>query len=55
MAKVSPGMAAKISAERIGELEYDEPPRRPEGTLFCSGESLETAGRTHGLGGQEQK
>jgi short-subunit dehydrogenase len=54
MAKVAPSLAAKMSAKRIGELEYDEPPRRPEGTLFRSGESLKTAGRTHGVGGEEK-
>jgi short-subunit dehydrogenase len=55
MAKWAPRLAEKMGAWRIGELEYDEPPRRPAGTLYQSGEAVQTAGRIHGAGGNEKK
>jgi short-subunit dehydrogenase len=55
VAKYAPALGEKLSAARIGELEYDEPSRHPEGTLFQPGEATETAGRTHGVGGREKQ
>jgi len=44
VAKNIPGMADRMSAKQIDQLQRDEPPKHPEGTLYQPGES----GRTHG-------
>src|SRR3954453_4502566 len=44
VAKNIPGMADRMSAKQIDQLQRDEPPKHPEGTLYEPGES----GRTHG-------
>ena len=45
-AKLMPGMASKMAAKKAGEMESEEPPRNPAGTLFMPGES----GQAHGTG-----
>ena len=44
VAKNLPGIADRMTAKQIPELQRDEPPKHPEGTLHVPGES----GRTHG-------
>ena len=44
VAKNLPGVADRMTAKQIPELQRDEPPKHPEGTLHVPGES----GRTHG-------
>jgi short-subunit dehydrogenase len=55
MAKLIPGVADKLAAKRVDQMQYDEPPRNPAGTLDQPGERAGTAGRTHGSGGREPK
>jgi len=44
VAKNLPGVADRMTAKQIPELQRDEPPKHPEGTLYVPGES----GKTHG-------
>ena len=44
VAKNLPGIADRMTAKQIPELQRDEPPKHPDGTLYTPGES----GRTHG-------
>jgi short-subunit dehydrogenase len=44
VAKNLPGVADRMTAKQIPDLQRDEPPKHPEGTLHVPGES----GRTHG-------
>ena len=48
MAKIAPGLGDKMSAKQADRQQYDEPPRKPEGTLFKAGEG----GQIHGSGGK---
>jgi short-subunit dehydrogenase len=53
LSKFAPGLAAKMAATKEPELHYQEPPRRPEGTLFQASEAVGIAGQVHGSGGVE--
>jgi short-subunit dehydrogenase len=55
MAKIVPSMVDKMAAGRVGDLNYDEPPRNPDGALSRSSEATGVAGQTHGMGGREKK
>jgi len=44
VSKTFPGMAERVASGKAKELQRDEPPREPAGTLYAPGES----GRTHG-------
>lgn len=46
LARVAPSLADRLSAKQIDRQHYDEPPRRPEGTLYRAGHE----GRVHGTG-----
>ena len=54
MAKLVPGMVDKMAAKRVGDLNYDEPPRNPDGALSRPSEMAGVAGQTHGTGGREK-
>lgn len=49
VAKFAPRLGDKMSAKRAGQQQRDEPPRRPEGTLYRAGET----GRVHGTTAQK--
>ncbi|HVL14585.1 MAG TPA: SDR family oxidoreductase [Gemmata sp.] len=53
MATLAPGLADRMAASQATKMQYDEPPRRPEGTLNQPGEATGVAGRTRGTGGRE--
>ncbi len=55
MAKFHPGAADKMAAGRVGDLNYQEPPRHPEGALAQPSEATGVAGHTHGPGGRTKK
>jgi hypothetical protein len=46
IAKLAPALGDKLAARQASRQQYDEPPRRPEGTLFTPG----GGGRVHGSG-----
>ncbi|HWB78934.1 MAG TPA: SDR family oxidoreductase [Nannocystaceae bacterium] len=52
-AKIAPRLADKMAAKVVGELHYDEPPRRPEGVLYQPSGAGNVVGQTHGTGGRE--
>lgn len=51
MSKFMPGLAAKMSARRIDDQHYDEPPRDPRGALYRPSERTAVVAQTHGEGG----
>ena len=55
IAKILPGMADKMAAGRASDLNYDEPPRQPDGALSQASEATGVAGQTHGTGGRKKK
>lgn len=54
MAKFIPGLADKMSAPRVKDEHYNEPPRHPEGTLHQPSEATGVA-QKEGTGGVEKK
>jgi len=53
IAKLVPGMADKMTSGQAGTLQYQEPPRHPEGSLYRSSEEATgVVGQTHGTGGK---
>lgn len=52
-AKLTPGLADKISAKQADRQQYQEHPRNPEGTLYEPSEAASVVGQTHGTGGRE--
>jgi short-subunit dehydrogenase len=48
MSHLLPGLSDRMAAKQMERQHYQEPPRRPEGTLHAPGE----AGHTHGSGGR---
>jgi hypothetical protein len=55
MSKIFPSMADRMAASRVGDLNYAEPARNPDGALSRSSEETGVVGQTHGTGGREQK
>ena len=55
MAKVLPSLADTLSAKKVSDQHYDEPPRNPGGALFQPSEATHVVGQTHGTGGREPK
>jgi short-subunit dehydrogenase len=55
VSKFLPGVADKLAAGRVGDLNYDEPPRNPDGALSRASEATGVVGQTHGTGGREPK
>ncbi len=55
IAKVAPSLGDKMSAKQVGNMQYDEPPRHPDGALNQPSELTGVAGQTHGTGGREPK
>ncbi len=53
VSKLMPSVADKLSAGRVGDLAYDEPPRNPNGALHQPSEATGECGRTTGTGGKE--
>jgi hypothetical protein len=54
-AKLMPKLGDKISAMQVDRQQYDELPRRPEGTLEQPGEMANGAGHVRGSGGLQSK
>jgi short-subunit dehydrogenase len=54
-AKLAPGLGDKLAAKQADRQQYDEDPRRPEGTLEKASELVGTAGHVRGFGGREPK
>ena len=54
-AMLAPGLADRMAAKQVDKMQYDEPPRHPEGTLRQPSEATGVAGRTRGTGGKEPK
>jgi hypothetical protein len=38
---------------QTGRMQYDEPPRNPDGALYEASEATGVVGQTHGTGGRE--
>jgi short-subunit dehydrogenase len=55
MATLMPSMADRMVAGLVDKQHYDEPPRRPEGTLRQPCEKAGAVGQTHGTGGRVAK
>lgn len=55
MSRFAPHVADKMSAKAAGKLQYDEPPRNPQGALFEPSATTGVVGQTHGTGGVEVK
>lgn len=55
VATLAPGIADRMAAKQVDKMQYDEPPRHPEGVLHRPSESTGVAGVTHGTGGRESK
>jgi short-subunit dehydrogenase len=53
IAKVMPKLADYLSAHESTKLHYDEPPRKPEGSLHRPSEQVQDAGMVHGSGGKK--
>jgi hypothetical protein len=51
LAKVAPGLGDKLAAKQADRQQYNEPPRRPEGTLHQPGELAGVSGQVRGPGG----
>ncbi len=55
-AKLAPVMADVASSKQADRIQYDEPPRHPEGALHeASEDSTGVVGQTHGTGGQKPR
>jgi short-subunit dehydrogenase len=52
-AKLTPGLADKMSAKQADRQQYQERPRNPEGTLYQASEASSVVGQTHGTGGRQ--
>jgi len=52
-AKLAPKLGDKIAAKQADRQQYNERPRKPEGTLEHPGELVGTAGQIHGSRGRE--
>jgi short-subunit dehydrogenase len=52
-ATLTPSLADKMAAKQVGKMQYDEPPRHPEGILRQPSEATGVAGQTHGTGGKK--
>lgn len=55
VSKLLPSFADKMSARKVNQQHYDEPPRNPKGALYQPSEAMQLAGRTHGPGGRKSK
>jgi hypothetical protein len=53
LSKYLPSLADKLSAQKVDQMHYDEPPRNPEGTLYQPSAATGVVGQTHGTGGHE--
>lgn len=53
MAKIAPGLGDTMAAKQADRMQYDEPPRNPDGALHRPSEETGVAGQTHGGGGKE--
>lgn len=53
IAKIAPGLGDKMAAKQAGRMQYDEPPRNPDGALHRPSEETGVAGQTHGAGGKD--
>jgi short-subunit dehydrogenase len=53
LAKIAPKLGDKLSAKQASRQQYNERPRRPEGSLEQASELVGAAGQIHGSGGQE--
>ena len=53
LSKFAPGLADKMAAKQADRMQYDEPPRNPNGALHRASQQTEVAGQTHGTGGRE--
>jgi len=54
-ATLAPGIADHMAAKQVNRMQYDEPPRHPEGALNQPSEATGVAGQTHGTGGKQPK
>jgi short-subunit dehydrogenase len=52
-ATLAPALADRMAASQATKMQYDEPPRHPEGALHQPSEATGVAGRTHGTGGRK--
>ena len=52
VARFAPRFADLQAAKMVHDMQYDEPPRHPEGTLHQPSEATGVAGRTTGTGGR---
>jgi hypothetical protein len=48
VSKLVPSVADKMAAGRVGDLNYDEPPRNPAGALTRPSEAVGAVGQTNG-------
>lgn len=55
VATLAPAIADSLAARQVDKQHYNEPPRRPAGTLRQSSETMGVVGRTHGTGGHLAK
>jgi short-subunit dehydrogenase len=55
VATMAPAMADRMAAREAGNMQYDEPPRRPLGALYEPSEATGVVGQTHGTGGVEAR
>ena len=53
LAKFMPALGDKMGAMQTGRMQYDEPPRNPDGALYEASEATGVVGQTHGTGGRE--
>lgn len=53
MAKLLPGLGAKMASKQVDRQRDDEPPRHPEGALHQPSEATGVVGQVHGTGGRE--
>ncbi len=54
VAMLAPGLADRLSAKEVRNMQYDQPPRHPEGALNQPSEATQVTGQTHGIGGREK-
>ena len=52
-AKLAPKLGDKVSAKQADRQQYEERPRKPEGSLQQASELVGAAGQVHGSGGRE--
>jgi short-subunit dehydrogenase len=53
LSSMFPGLADRMAAKQVDQLNYAERPRHPEGALFQPSEATGVIGRTSGTGGRE--